>query len=235
MGSSDRREAEGLGQSLRRQGQEGAGSEEAALDDRPGQTASGAPTRMASGRRQRITAAPSAWPGAGQRPNGVATAPSRQGRRSRRGRRRSGRRSARPGADRGPAPVPTCTMRPRRIRAMRSAKPSASSGSWVTRSVGGAAGAAAPQGVGPDPVAGAPVEVRERLVEEQDARPRRQGPGQGDALALAARERAGIALGPAREADLLQPRLREARRLRGGRRCRPKRTFSATVRCGNRA
>ena len=32
-------------------------------------------------------------------------------------------------------PVPTCTMRPRRIRAMRSAKPKASSGSWVTRSV----------------------------------------------------------------------------------------------------
>jgi hypothetical protein len=42
-----------------------------------------------------------------------------------------------------------------------------------------------------DPAAQARVEVRERLVEEQDPRLQHERPGDGDALLLAARELAG--------------------------------------------
>ena len=56
----------------------------------------------------------------------------------------------------------------------------------------------------PGPVAQLGVEVGERLVEQQQARRRRQRPGQRDALLLAARQLVRVALGQVAELDELQ-------------------------------
>lgn len=48
------------------------------------------------------------------------------------------------------------------------------------------------------------IDVGERLVEQQDARRRRERPGKGNALLLAARKRVWIAFAKARQADLVE-------------------------------
>ena len=48
------------------------------------------------------------------------------------------------------------------------------------------------------------VEAGERLIQEQQPRRRRQGPGQGDTLLLAARKDVGIASGIGRHPHLLE-------------------------------
>ena len=76
----------------------------------------------------------------------------------------------------------------RRSRTMRSASANASAWSWVTATtVSAVLGEEAPELVDEALPQGA-VERTERLVEEQHRRRRRQRPGQGDALLLAARQ-----------------------------------------------
>ena len=82
------------------------------------------------------------------------------------------------------------------------------------------------------------IEVRERLVEQQDARRGRERAGERDPLLLAARD---LAHPPVLEAGEVHQRQRlgHARRDRrsgpSGARERPKATFSPTVRCGKSA
>ena len=79
-----------------------------------------------------------------------------------------------------------------------------------------------------DDGAGLGVERRERLVEQQHAGVARQRPGQRDALALAAGQRARALVGQVVDAHPRQQLGRPAR-------APPKPTFWATVRCGNSA
>ena len=59
-----------------------------------------------------------------------------------------------------------------------------------------------------DAVAHAPVEVGEGLVEQQQARPRRQRPHQRDPLLLAPREGLRVAVGARAQAHLVEERIR---------------------------
>ena len=78
------------------------------------------------------------------------------------------------------------------------------------------------------------VERGERLVEQDDRRVDGQGPGEGDALLLAARELvrpAAVEPGEPDELEQLADEDARPRRARG----RPKATLAATVRCGKSA
>ena len=79
------------------------------------------------------------------------------------------------------------------------------------------------------------VEVRERLVHQEDLRLADDRPAQRDALALAARELLGLRLEVGCQVEELRPPRRRARRCRASailRRRRPKAMLSATVMCG---
>ncbi len=108
--------------------------------------------------------------------------------------------------------VPTCSKRPARMIATRSARASASLWSWVTNT------ALKPQPVvqlvelSPHLVAQAGVEVAQRLVEEHDVGSGDEAAGEGDALLLAAAELGRVAVEQRRAVDerrrLLDPVLR---------------------------
>ena len=56
-----------------------------------------------------------------------------------------------------------------------------------------------------DPLPGGLIERGERLVEQQELWVQHEGAGQGGTLGLAARERAGLAVRQARDAELIEP------------------------------
>src|SRR6266508_2173895 len=68
---------------------------------------------------------------------------------------------------------------------------------------------------------GLPVHVRQRLVEEEDLRLERQGPGKGDALGLTAGKLAGLAFQETGKTNQLQGLLHAAALLRAGYSPRP--------------
>ena len=96
-------------------------------------------------------------------------------------------------------------MRPARMTATRSPTVSASVWSWVTNSAGVRVRAQDVDDVGAQPRAQVGVEAGERLVEQHQPRLRRQGPGQGDALALTAGQLVRVAVAVASEADDAEP------------------------------
>ena len=96
-----------------------------------------------------------------------------------------------------------------------------------------------PPQLAPGALAQRRVEVRERLVEQQDARLGRERPGERHPLLLAARDLADAPALEAGEVDQRQrlghPRAALAASARPRARASPKATFSPTVRCGKRA
>ena len=79
------------------------------------------------------------------------------------------------------------------------------------------------------------VEVRERLVEQEDRRPRRDGAGQGHPLALPAGQGRRLRRPPARRDRRGRARRRSRASDGAGIRGSPNPTLPATVRCGKRA
>ena len=98
-----------------------------------------------------------------------------------------------------------------------------------------AAGLQHVQGVVAHLVAQPGVEGGEGLVEQQHLRAGRQRPGQRHPLLLAAGEHVRVGAGIGFQADAGQRLGHLPAALAAGTRRRPKATFSATVRCGNRA
>ena len=102
------------------------------------------------------------------------------------------------------AGVPTCSRRPWLMMARRSATSIASSWSWVTSTVVTWSVSCRSRSHWRSWRAHLRVEGAERLVEEQHLGLDGEGPGQGHALALAARELGRVALAQVREADQLE-------------------------------
>ena len=132
--------------------------------------------------------------------------------------------------------APTCSTLPWFITAMRSVMASASSWSWVTKTRVTPSRLLQLLELELHLLAELAVERAERLVAQQHRRPDHERAGQRHALLLAARELAGLALlrpVSATWARAARPR-RSMSRLATSRMRKPKATFSATVRCGNR-
>ena len=108
----------------------------------------------------------------------------------------------------------------------------ASSRSCVTSTTVTPRGRRMPRHLVPQLGAEVRIDVRPRLVEQDELRCRRERPRERDALLLPARELVRVAAAESAQVDEAEElRTRARRSLRG----RPKPTFSATVRCGNRA
>jgi hypothetical protein len=108
---------------------------------------------------------------------------------------------------------PICSMRPLSITTTRSATPSASSWSWVTKIVVTPISVVQLAQPLAQFLAHLGVERAERLVEQQHARLDRQRAGQRDALALAAGQLAGIAAAQPVELHQIQQLLRRGARI----------------------
>ena len=131
------------------------------------------------------------------------------------------------------AGAPICSSRPSLMMARRSATSIASSWSWVTKQRGHRDPGVQLAQPGPELLADLGVEGAERLVEQEHPRLDGQGPGQGHALALAAGELGGVAVGQVPDAhqieQLVDP-LPGPRPWDGARTSSPKATFRRTVR-----
>ena len=105
-------------------------------------------------------------------------------------------------------------------RTTRSAIAAASSRSWVTSSGGRAGGAQDAGDLAGEPVVELAVEAGQRLVEQQQARRRRERAGERDALGLAAAQPGDVARAEPGEPDEVRASRRPAgRSRRRGRRC----------------
>ena len=134
--------------------------------------------------------------------------------------------------------VPTWTMPPSFMMAMRSPMRIASSRSWVMKTVVFLHTLRELRGTGPELAADQRVERREGLVHQQDARVGGQRAGEPDALLHAAGKFVGVAVAPAGEIDERELLVRDL----GGASCSARRAFRAlsatlsrTVRCGSSA
>ena len=133
------------------------------------------------------------------------------------------------GAANTSAAVPTWRTTPPIITATRSPRRSASSRSWVTKTVVTPGLAAAPPKLVQQRLAGRLVEGAERLVQQQHLRLQGEGARQARALRLAARDRERGALRQMGDAEPLHPVPRPLPRASGARRavagpwprCRP--------------
>ena len=121
-----------------------------------------------------------------------------------------------------------------------SANASTSAASWVISSIGSAEPRLQLAQLGAQPLAQRRVERGERLVEQQRARLAGERARERGALALAAGELVGVAVGERAQLERVEPALDRVAARRRGADCaspasRPKAMFWRTVRCGNSA